>query len=226
VTSSAAAPGTVRATVHRLVPQILCVAVVPMALSTVTMRLAGLAATAAVTLIWTYSASAWHRVRHGVIPGLLVLRIVTDTLKVAATIVTGSATVFFLQPSASTLGVALLCLGSVVVGRPIGDRIARDYLPAEALSGRTDGPVLAQITLWWGAMKAASALGGVLVFTHTSLETFLVLRPFVGWTASGLGAAGTAWLWARSRPGAVVLPLPTLPAPAVLPMPALPVLAA
>jgi hypothetical protein len=197
-----------------------------MLLSTITMQVAGLAATALVTLVWTYSASVWHRLRHGVVPGLLVLRMVTDTLKVAATIATGSATVFFLQPSASTMGVALLCLGSVLVGRPIGARIARDYLPDEALSGRTDGTAFTQITLWWGAMKAASALGGVIVFTHTPLETFLLLRPVVGWSASGLGAAGTAWLWTRSRPRATVRPLPTLPVPGVLPLPGLPALAA
>jgi hypothetical protein len=222
VTLSTAPTDAVRSAARRLGPQVLCVAVVPLVLSTVTMRLAGLDATAAVMLAWTCAASAWHRWRHGTIPGLLVLRLVSDTLKLATALVTGSATVFFLQPSATSVAVGLACAGSVVIGRPLGARLARDFLPPSALAGRTDGTVFDSITLWWGATKVASGIGGALVFTHTPLATFLVLRPFVGWTATGLGAAGTAWLWQRSR-SATVTPLPARVAvlPVPVPVPAL-----
>jgi hypothetical protein len=203
VTLTAAPADAARSTASRLGSQVLCVAIVPLVLSTVTMRTAGLGATAGVTLAWTYAASAWHRCRNGAIPGLLVVRIVSDTLKVATTLVTGSAAVFFLQPSATSVCVGLACAGSVLIGRPLGARLARDFLPASALAGRTDGGVFDNITLWWGATKVASGIAGALVFTHTPLETFLVLRPFVGWTATGVGAAGTAWLWRRSRSATV-----------------------
>jgi hypothetical protein len=215
--TSPAPTSAARDLIGRLGPQVVCVAVVPFVLSTVAMRAAGLDATAIVTLAWTVGASAWHRVRTGAVPGLFLLRLVTDGLKLAATVATGSAAVFFLQPSAATMGVALACVASVLVGRPLGARLARDFLPASALAGRTDGPVFAHITLWWAATRAASAVVGALVFTHAPLETFLVLRPVIGWSATGLGAAGVAWLWARSRTPApvVLLPRPGDPAPAL-----------
>ena len=49
--SATAVDAATRNTVRRLGSQVLCVAVVPLVLSTVTMRTAGLAATAVVTLV-------------------------------------------------------------------------------------------------------------------------------------------------------------------------------
>jgi hypothetical protein len=148
-----------------------------------------------------------------------VIKFVGDVIKVAVACVTGSATVYFLQPSATTLVVALTCAGSVVVGRPLGARVARDFLPPSAVDGRTDGPTFERITLWWAATKALSAVGGAFVFAHVPLETFLVVRPFVGWTCTGLGAAGIAWIWTRAH--RVVEPAPASPAPVIaLPLPA------
>jgi hypothetical protein len=226
VTSSAADPGIAAGHLRRLGSQIICVAVVPLLLSTCTMRTAGLTATALVMLAWTTSASIWHRWRTGYVPGLFVIRFVGDAIKVAVVLATGSAAAFFLQPSATSVALGLACLGSVVIGRPLGARLARDFLPASALEGRTDSAVFDNITLLWGATKAASGVGGALVYTHTSLETFLVLRPFVGWTATGLGAAGVAWLWSRSRRASVTtlparVPALSVPALAASPVPAL-----
>ncbi len=68
------------------------------------------------------------------------------------------------------------------------------------------------------ATKALSALSGAFVFTHVPLETFLIVRPFVGWTCTGLGAGGVAWLWTRAH--RVAGPAPATPAPVVaLPRP-------
>jgi hypothetical protein len=205
---------------RRLAPQIVCVGVVPALLSTICMRTAGLTATAVTMLAWTVTASWWHRQRHGVVPGLFVLKLAGDVIKVAVALVTGSTTVYFLQPSATTMAIALTCVGSVLVGRPLGARVARDFLPPTALEGRTDSATFDRITLWWAASRALSAMAGAFVFTRVPLETFLVVRPFVGWSCTGIGAAGVAWLWGRSSTPAVPTPLPASPAPVVaLPLP-------
>ncbi len=217
-----ATPPTAVGHLRRLGPQILCVAVVPALLSAVAMRTAGLMATALVMLAWTVAASTWHRWRHGVVPGLFVIKLAGDVIKVVVALVTGSATAYFLQPSATTMVVALTCAGSVLVGRPLGARVARDFLPSTALDGRTDGITFERITLWWAATRALSALAGAFAFSRLRLETFLVVRPFVGWSCTGLGAAGVAWLWARSSTTAVPSPLPASPAPVLalaLPVP-------
>src|SRR5579872_5237595 len=82
-------------------------------------------------LAWSYLALARRIVRRQPVPGLLLLGIVLVSLRTIVSFATGSSFIYFAQPTLGTFLVAILFLASVVMRRPLAEKLANDFCPLD-----------------------------------------------------------------------------------------------
>src|SRR5262249_61241412 len=118
------------------------------------------------------------------VPGILVLTAVTLTARTIIAMVSGSVVVYFLQPTLGTALVAGAFLLSVPLGRPLAERLARDFcpIPSGVLAHAPVRRVFLQISLLWAFTQLANAPVTRWLPFSPSVATFLVAAP--------LGSAG------------------------------------
>jgi hypothetical protein len=127
--------------------------VVPTLLVTVLLPFTNLFVALGAALGWCYLAVLFRWVRGHQMPGTMMLCVSMLSGKACLALATGSAFVYLLQPALGSGLMALLFLGSALLGRPVTMRLARDFvhLPHHVLAR---GPVRAmfiQVALLWGA---------------------------------------------------------------------------
>ena len=128
---------------------------------------------------WVYGGIAVRLVRRRPVPGTLMLAALGVTARAALAAATGSAVVYFLQPTLGTLLVAMSFLASVPMGRPLAAKVAADLvpLPAAFLAHERVHRFFLRMSLLWS-----------LVFTlNTALSLWLLLSQSI-----------TVYLWIRT----------------------------
>jgi uncharacterized membrane protein len=115
------------------------------------------------------------------VPGILVLGIIGLTARTALALVTGSAFLYFLQPTLGTGLVATVFIGSVVLGRPLAQRLAADFVPLPESLLAHDGVrrFFRRISLLWAGVFLANAGISLWLLVSQSLSTFLWTRTLV-----------------------------------------------
>jgi len=175
---------------------------------------------------WSYLALARRVIRRQPIPGLLLLGIALISLRTIVSFVTGSAFVYFAQPTLGTFLVSVLFLGSVVLRRPLAEKLAKDFCPLdpEMMARPILRKFFLRISLLWCAVLAVNAGFVMWLLLESSLRAFVVERTVVGivlttggvalsvlWFLRVMRGAGIAVRWS----GAVAAPpLPSAPAEA------------
>ncbi|HKA92854.1 MAG TPA: VC0807 family protein [Acidimicrobiia bacterium] len=195
--------------------------VIPLALFLLTLRFVGVWGAVLIGLGWTYLAVARRLVTGQRVPGILLLTAVTLTARTVVAMVSGSVVVYFLQPTLGTAFVAAAFLLSVPLGRPLAERLARDFcpIPSGVLAHAPVRRFFLQITLLWAFTQLANATVTLWLLLSQSLATFLVAKTLVSWGLTG-SAILVSTLWFRrsmrrhgvlaSRPA----PVPAATAPA------------
>ncbi|MGH3380518.1 MAG: VC0807 family protein [Actinoallomurus sp.] len=143
------------------------------------LALLGLDGALVTAVAWVYGGIAVRLVRRRPVPGTLVLAALGVTARAAMAAVTGSAVVYFLQPTLGTMLVAMAFLGSVPLRRPLAAKVATDLvpLPAGFLKNQHVHRFFLRVSLLWS-----------LVFTlNTGLSVWLLFRHSI-----------TAYLWIRT----------------------------
>jgi hypothetical protein len=143
------------------------------------MMVLGLNGALITAVAWVYGGIAVRLVRRRPVPGTLVLAALGVTARAAMASVTGSAVVYFLQPTLGTLLVAMAFLASVPLRRPLAAKVANDLvpLPAAFLAHRQVHRFFLRVSLLWS-----------LVFTlNTALSVWLLFRHSIA-----------AYLWIRT----------------------------
>lgn len=107
---------------------------------------------------------------------------------------TSSAFLFLLQPALGSAITALVFLGSALVGRPVTQRLARDFvdLPAHVLGRRGVRRMFTQVSLLFGLSRVADVLLS-LGFLRGSLEQGLVARGMLSPLLTVLTVALCTW---------------------------------
>lgn len=138
---------------------------------------------------WSLGAVGLRLLRGQRVTGLLVLSLVALAVRTVTSLATGSVFVYFLQPTLGTFATALLFAGSVVVRRPLTERLSADLvdLPETVTEHPAMGRFHVTISLIWGATFAISGALGLWLLTSQSVGTFLVAR-----TAASGGLAALA----------------------------------
>ncbi len=147
-------------------------------------------------LAWSYAAIAARLVRHERPSGTLILGAALLSVRTVISFITGSEILYFAQPTLGTCAVALLFLGSALIGRPFIERLARDYCPLDpaVVARPAVRRFFVQISLLWAVVLLSNAGFVMWLLFSSSLHAFVVERTAVSWTLTGVGiVVSTAW---------------------------------
>ncbi|MDA8380520.1 MAG: hypothetical protein M0020_06795 [Actinomycetota bacterium] len=150
----------------------------PAVLFYVVLVLAGFRGALVAALAWAYLAAGRRLLRRERVPGILLLSLALVTQRSVVAFVTGSPFLYFIQPTAGTFIVALLFLGSVVIRRPLAERLARDFCPLDPdlLSRTFVRQFFLRISLLWCAVLVTNAGFVLYLLLASSLHAFVIER--------------------------------------------------
>jgi len=155
-------------------------------------------------LVWSYLAAARRWVRRERIPASLVLSLTLLTARTIVSYATGSAFLYFIQPTASTFLVALAFLVTAVIRKPVIEKMARDFCPIDPELFKR--PFLRRfflrLSLLWACVLFVNA-GAVLYFLFvSSVQGFVVQRALISGAINAVGIAISAVWFSRTMRGA------------------------
>ena len=131
-------------------------------------------------LTWSYGAVVRRLVGGHGIPGVLQLAVIGLTVRTIVGILSGTF-MYFLQPVATTLALALVFFGSLMFGRPMIARMASDFCPLAPEIACRPGVVrlFSGLTLLWAGVHLLSAATTFSLLVLLSTPTFVAVRSFV-----------------------------------------------
>ena len=181
------------------VPHLLETTLIPLGLFYGGLQLFGLWGALLAALVWSYTSLLRRLIARRRVPGMLVLAIVGLTARTALALATGSAFLYFLQPTVGTGLVATVFVASVLVGRPLALRLAADFvpLPEALLARRGVRSFFQRVSLLWAAVFLANAGIGLWLLMSQSLATFLWSRTVASLALTGLAVVVSTWWFRR-----------------------------
>jgi hypothetical protein len=202
----------VRTIVGHALPRVVEGTLIPLTILVVALRLLSPRGAMAAGLVWVFLAIGVRLVLRRPVPGVLLLGAATLTARTAISLATGSVVVYFLQPSLGTMLVGTLFLLSVPLGRPLAQRLLRDFCPLsdEVHANEHVRQFLQRVSLLWAFFQLANATVTIWLLLTQSPSVFVVTRMAVSWTLT-ITAIVVSALWFRrsmARHG-IVVTLPT-----------------
>jgi intracellular septation protein A len=185
------------AVARRGLPSVVEATVVPAVLFLVVAKVASTPVAMAVVLAWASCAILRRLVRHQRIPALLLLATLGLTVRTTVGLISGSVFAYFLQPVATTVALAGVFLGSVVIGRPVVARLAHDFCPLAPEVARR--PAVARLfvglTLLWTGVHLLTAAATLGMLVSMPVPTFVILKT-IGCLAITVAAIVVTVWWA------------------------------
>ena len=181
------------AVVRRSAPHLIEASLIPTALFYAGLVIIGLGAAYTVALAWVYAAIFRRLGRGRSVPPLLVLAAIGITVRTTVSLASGSTFLYFAQPVVSSFAMALVFLISVVVGRPMVERLALEFWPLtpEMLDRPQVSQLLKRLTFLWAGVNAALGSANLALLTWLPLTTYVAVKQPVGWAITGMGIAIT-----------------------------------
>jgi hypothetical protein len=205
---------------RRSAENVLEATLVPMALFYLFLGTVGIRWGMIAGLCWFYAAII-RRVMSGQrMSGLLVMAAVLLTARTAIAFATGSAFIYFLQPTLGTFLVSGLFLISVPLGKPLAERLAHDFcaLPESLMSNVRVKRFFLRISLLWAFTYLVNGTTMIYLLTQQSLGTYLMVRSFVSLSLMIAGITTSCLYFYRSlRHEGIVLRWGKTPAPVAAP---------
>jgi hypothetical protein len=185
-----------RTLARHALPKLLETTVIPLALFAGVLHFFGLWGAIAAGLGWSYAAMVRRLVTRQRIPGLLVIGTLTLTARSALAFATGSPVLYFLQPTLGTALVACAFVVSVVVGRPLAQRIAADFcpIPPHVLADAHVRRCFLGISLLWAVTCLVNASVSVWLQFTQSIGTYVVTKSLTQ-IALTVVAVGISVIW-------------------------------
>jgi hypothetical protein len=141
-------------------------------------------------LCWTFVAVGRRVARRRAIPAILILATLGMTVRTLIALFSGSTFAYFIQPIATTVVLAGVFAGSVVVGRPLVARFASDFCHFAPEIG--DRPRVVRLfrglTLLWAGVHivTSAATFGMLVSLPTAAYVPLKTVACLGITIAAI----------------------------------------
>jgi hypothetical protein len=133
------------------------------------------------------------------VPGTLLLAIAMLVARTTIALALSSVYVFLLQPIAGSMVMALLFIGSALIGRPITLRLAQDFvrLPTDLVSDARVHRMFVQVSLLWGVSRLLDA-GMSLGILHFGLVAGIFSRGILSGILTALSIGACAYFgWTR-----------------------------
>ncbi len=157
---------------------------------------------------WSYAAIGTRLVRRQRPSATLLLGAVLLTARTVVSFITGSALLYFAQPTAGTCLVAFVFLGSALVRRPFIERLARDYCPLDpnVVARPAVRRFFIRVSLLWAVVLLSNAAFVLWLLFTSSLHAFVVERAAVSWflTLAGIGLSVAWFVRTMRRDGVAV----------------------
>jgi hypothetical protein len=170
-----------RAALRHAVPVVLEAVVGPLALFYLVLVLAGFRGALIAALSWSYLALGRRLWKGERVSMLLLLGTILITARTAIAFITGSAFLYFAQPTAGTMVIALVLFGSAIIGRPFTQRFAHDFCPMDPDIMRR--PLVrrffVRISVLWGTVLMLNAGFVFWLLVTSSLRSFVLERSAV-----------------------------------------------
>ncbi len=132
-------------------------------------------------LTWSYLALGRRLFKGERVSMLLLLGTILITLRTVIAFITGSAFVYFFQPTAGTILISLVLFGSAVVRRPFTQRFAHDFCPMDPAILRR--PLVhrffIRISVLWATVLMLNAGLVFWLLLSSSLRSFVLERSAV-----------------------------------------------
>jgi uncharacterized membrane protein len=157
------------------------VSLLPMAVFYTTLALLGIQAAVLTTVAWFYAGLLPKVIRRKPVLAARVLAAGLLSLRAVIMFVTGSSFLYFLQPVAGTVGVALVFAVSATAGGPLLDRLAHEFCPLpEELSERLRATsFFAQLSVVWSMTYLINAASTVWLLTTASVNGFVLMKSIM-----------------------------------------------
>lgn len=187
-----------RTLARHALPHVLEGTLIPVALFYGGLRLIGPVGALAAALGWSYAALLRRALLRRRIPGLLLLGALGLTVRTAVSLATGSLFVYFLQPTIGTVITAIAFLLSAPSGRPLAERLARDFvpLPPAVIAHPVVRRLFVRISLLWAFVLLANAAVTIGLLLTEGIATFLLTRTLATLVLMG-GAVAVSTVWFR-----------------------------
>jgi uncharacterized membrane protein len=200
---------------RRALPTLVESSLGPLVLFYAMLSLVGFRGALIAALVWSYAAAGRRLLCRQPVPALLALGLGLVTVRTVVSFLTKSAFLYFAQPTAGTIFVALLFFVTALTNRPLVERLARDFCPLE--DDFMARPIVRQfflrVSFLWSVVLLVNS-GFVLWLLVTSpLHAFVIERTLVGWVLMGSGIAiSTAWFIRVMRRAGITVRFGSLPA--------------
>lgn len=203
-----------RPTLRHAIPNVIEGKIVPVVLFLGLLEFLGTTPALLGALVWSIGALARRHRKNQSASGILILTTLGLVTRTVAALATGSLTVYFLQPTVATAMVAAAFLGSVLIGRPLAERLMLDFCPVddETRAHPTLRRFFSHFSLWWGFTSAANFAVTLWLLLSHSTATFVVVKSVLGpvtttitllvafvWFRSIMARSGTRVVFAEAR---------------------------
>ena len=170
-----------RAAIRHAIPIVIEGVLGPLALFYLLLVIAGFRGALIAALAWSYLAVGRRLYKGERVSMLLVFGIILITLRTTIALVTGSAFAYFAQPTAGTFVIALVLIGSAIIGRPFTQRFAHDFCPIdpEIMKRPLVRRFFIRISVMWAAVLMLNAGLVLWLLMSTSLRSFVIERSLV-----------------------------------------------
>jgi hypothetical protein len=185
------------AVARRGIPNLVEATIFPAVLFVVVLGVIGTGAAMIAVLAWSYGAIL-HRVLRGRrVPAILVLATLGLTIRTLVGLASGSTFAYFVQPIATTVALAALFLGSVMIGRPVIGHLAHDFCPIspEVASRPAVLRLVAGLTVLWAGVHVLTAATTFGMLVSLSVPMFVTLKTIACFAITA-GAIVVTVVWA------------------------------
>jgi hypothetical protein len=172
---------------------------VPTILMMVLLRMSGLVAAMSAAMGWCVLVVAVRWFAEGRMPGTILLCAGMLSTRACVALATSSALMYLVQPVLGSIAMATLFLGSALMGKPITERLARDFvsLPAHVLNRRAIQRLFTEVAVVWGLSRIADA-GMNLSFLRFGVDAGLLSRGLLSPLLTGATICLCTWWGMRT----------------------------
>ena len=198
-----------RPTLRHAIPNVLEGKLIPAVIFVAFLELFGTRSAILAALGFALAAMLGRVIRKREIPGLLWLTTIGLVARTIAALATGSVVIYFLQPTVATAMFGLAFLVSVMVKKPMVERLLLDVCPLDDSTRKH--PQLQRffthVSLWWAFTSMVNFSITLWLLLSQSPTTFVVVKSFMGPVTTSVTFA-VAFVWFRalmSRTGTSVV---------------------
>ncbi|HMK63097.1 MAG TPA: VC0807 family protein [Acidimicrobiales bacterium] len=185
-----------RAFIRHALPSLVESTIGPAALFYIVLVTAGFRGALIAALAWSYLAAGRRLFRRQRIPGMLLIGLLLLSVRTAVALATGSAFVYFIQPTAATFGVALVFLVTAVARRPLVERLAHDFCPFDPDLTKSDvlRRFFLRVSFLWAVVLSVNSGFVLFLLLRSSLQAFVIERT-VASSVLTVGGVVLSVLW-------------------------------